>query len=256
MKYATYYEDDRIETYLAALSKRVLPLIRDASKEQVLDILDRVNNIRGFYILFPCNGISSETESLDLSDEYNFLIKMSELSLELLSLIQGKYGNSRQNDASTRASKLFYSGLSSFQSAKKNPLNSLPNPEQYQLENVKDERWKKQLQLEISLDEQASLLEKVPSHSEIEDSLNTIVVATKFIINKSLKSRGRPKSLPNLYLNAAVLELDAAFKEHFPSLKGRSNNTPFQLVAFEILCDELFGSNKKEQIKKAIKCIS
>ncbi|GAB3536065.1 hypothetical protein [Photobacterium alginatilyticum] len=254
MKYVIYYEDDRIEKYLISLSKRVVPLVKNAKKEQILGVIECVNQVRGYYDMVPTGGDSFSRETLEHeSDEHIFLRQINQLSENLLSLLEGNVEKDWQKIANNKAIERFKSGLSSFEAAKEYPLSTLPNPEQYQIDNVSSTIEKKHLQLEIDLDNAAKTVERVPSFSEIADSLRAINVSSSYMISKCLKVRGRPKSAPNQYLLAAVSQLDESFKEHFPKLKGRTNGTPFQQVAFEILCDEFFGSNTKEQIKIAIR---
>lgn len=257
MEHVVYYDDNRIDKYLDELSNRVAPLIKGAEIPLVLETLKRINEVRGFFTLSPVSQHSSETESLDWnSDEHNLLKKINRMSSELLFLIQEGSRKRELKPAEEKANKFFQSGLGSLQSAKQHPLSSLPNPEKYQVESLTDKKQRKSLLLEIKLDEEAEAIEQVPSIKDIENSLKAIRVASNFITDKCLKSKGRPTANPNIYLNAAVSELDACFKEYFPSYKGRKNGTPFQHVAFEVLCDDFFGSHNKEQIKTAIKYVS
>ncbi|WP_299801595.1 hypothetical protein [uncultured Shewanella sp.] len=253
MKYVIYYEDDRIEKYLISLSKRVVPLVKGADEKQIFNVIECVNQVRGYHTMVPTGGDTFSRETLEHeSDEHIILRQINQLSNDLLTLLEGRVEKGWQKAANNKAIEYFKSGLSSFEAAKKYPLSTLPNPEQYQVENVSSRIERKHLLLEIDLDNAAKTVERVPSFSEIVDSLSAINVSTSYMVSKCLKVRGRPKLSPNQYLIAAVSQLDESFKEHFPKLKGRTNGTPFQQVAFEILCDEFFGSNTKEQIKIAI----
>ncbi len=254
MKYVTYYEDDRIEKYLISLSKRIVLLVKGSEEKHIFNIIQSVNEVRGFYTIFPDERDKFSRETLrHESDEHILLRQINKLSSDLLRLLECHTEKNWKKAANNKAIERLKAGIRAFEGAKKYPLNTLPNFEKYQIKNESNAIEKKYIQLEIDLDDNAKIVDKVPPFSEILDSLRTINVSSSYIVSKCLKVHGRPKNAPNQFLIAAISQLDKSFKEYFPNLKGRTNGTPFQQVAFEILCDKFFGSNTKEQIKIAIK---
>ncbi len=242
-------DEEEVDKYFVELTQRIIPLLKNSDKNHVVNTLGRVKRAMFFSVAMH-NNVFSDAESLSKADdEYRLLQKISKKSHELLDLIQGISNKKQEIPAARNTQRIFTSGLNWLESAKNNPCMSSFSPE-----DINDDLYRKHMTLEFELERDARGIDQIPNINELTDMLKAMVIASDFITERSLNScRGRRKSRQDHSLTAAVRELDQCFKEYFSSHIGRTNGTSFQNVAFEILCDNFFGSYKEEQIKRAIK---